>query len=54
VLLILAQLVTFRQDNYQATTILENINHIWMGKETLYKHPRRQRLVADYLMVLDV
>jgi hypothetical protein len=28
VLLILAQLVTFRQDNYQATTILENINHI--------------------------
>jgi hypothetical protein len=54
VLWILAQQATFRQDNYQETTLLEYINHIRMGKEKLYQQPKRRRLVADYLMVLDV
>jgi hypothetical protein len=54
VLWILAQLVTFCHDNYQETTLLEYINHIRMGKEKLYQHPKRRRLVADCLMVLDV
>jgi hypothetical protein len=36
------------------TTLLEHINHIRMGKEKLYQHPKRRRLVADYLMLLDV
>jgi hypothetical protein len=54
VLWILAQLVIFRHDNYQETTLFEYINHILMGKEKLYQHPKRRRLVADYLMILDV
>ena len=53
VLWLLAQLVTYRQENYNATTLLDYVNYVRCWKEKLYTNPRRRSLVANYLLVVD-
>jgi hypothetical protein len=52
VLWLLAQLVTYRQENYNATTPLDYVNYVRCCKEQLYTNPRRRSLVANYLIVI--
>jgi hypothetical protein len=53
VLWLLAQLVTYRQENYHATKLLDYVDYVRCWKEKLYTNPRRRSLVANYLLVVD-
>jgi hypothetical protein len=50
---LLAQLVTFRQDDYHLTPLVVHNNYVRVQKERIYNHPRRRNLVAEYLQVVD-
>jgi hypothetical protein len=52
VLWMLAQLVIFRQENYNVPSLMEYISYVRLSKEMLYTHPRRRTLVAKFLMVV--
>jgi hypothetical protein len=48
-----AQLVIFRLDDFHTTTLLEYINYVRQRKIALYTLPKRGKLVADFLIVVD-